>query len=59
MTLTKPASEYTSEERRAILASLTRSVLSKMNPNMPNRFSGQQTAYAKGRAWQQMQKAGF
>jgi hypothetical protein len=54
----KAASEYTSKERREMLASLTRSILATMKPNC-GRFSGQQVAYAKGRAWKQMREAGF
>lgn len=55
----KKPSEYTSQERREFMNSLTRSILLTLTPSMPNRYSGQQIAYAKGRAWQQMQKAGF
>jgi hypothetical protein len=54
----KKPTEYTSKERREMLVNLTRSILAGMTPNC-GRFSGQQIAYAKGRAWQQMQKAGF
>lgn len=54
----KKPNEYTSQERREMFASLTKAVLATMKPNC-GRFSGQQVAYAKGRAWQQMQKAGF
>jgi len=59
MELTKPASEYTSQERRELFAKLANGFAQKMTPSFGNSLSGQQIAYAKGRAWQQMRKAGF
>lgn len=57
--LTKPASEYSSEERRSFYVATLRAVRASMTPSMPGRFSGQQVAYAKGRASQHMSKLGF
>jgi hypothetical protein len=54
----KPVAEYTGQERRELLAKLTASVLRGMHPNC-TRYSGQQIAYAKGRAWQHMRYLGF
>jgi hypothetical protein len=47
-----------SQERREMFAKLIREQLSKMTPNC-GRFSGQQVAYAKGRAWKRMQEMGL
>lgn len=46
-------------ERRAIYSERVKSVLSRMTPSVGAKFSGQQLAYAKGRAWQQMREEGF
>jgi hypothetical protein len=49
----------TSAERRSLFASLVREHLSKMTPSVGEKFSGQQIAYAKGRAWKAMQEMGL
>lgn len=61
LTLTKPALEYTSQERAEIYAGLYRSLISGLvpDPDMSGRLSGQQIAWAKGRAWRTMRLAGF
>ena len=40
----------TTDERRDLYARLVRDELRKLTPSMPGRYSGQQVAYAKGRA---------
>ena len=59
MRLTKPASEYTSEERRALLAEMTGRFLAKFTPSMGDKYSAKQIDRAKGLAWGQMRAAGF
>ena len=56
---TKPASEYTSTERREIFARLAKGFAQSFTPSVGNRLSGQQIAAAKGLAWKAMKKAGF
>lgn len=41
---------WTTKQRRAIFLRLYREELHKLKPSMPGRYSGQQVAYAKGRA---------
>ena len=59
MKLTKRASEYTSEERRALLAEMTGRFLAKFTPSMGDKYSAKQIDRAKGLAWSQMRAAGF
>jgi len=47
------------EERRRIYARLVREVLAGMQPNCYGKFSGQQIAYAKGRATQRFNAMGL
>ena len=59
MKLTKPASEYTRAERRALLAEMTKRFLAKFTPSMGDKYSAKQIDRAKGLAWSQMRAAGF
>jgi len=59
ITLTKPAIDYTSQERAEIYSSLYRSLFSDLAAKNNNKLNGQQVAWVKGRAWQAMRKAGF
>ena len=59
METSKPASEYTSTERREIFARLAKGFALGFKPSVGNRLGGQQIAAAKGLAWKAMKKAGF
>ena len=60
MTLTKPAAEYTARERREVFARLCREIRAATTPNCEGgRYSGQQIASIRGRAWKAMSEAGF
>lgn len=56
--LTKPAIEYTAQERREVFAETYRAVCRTLVPNC-GRLSGCQRAWAKGRASKLMTDAGF
>jgi hypothetical protein len=60
ITLTKPAIEYTGEERQLLYRDLFRAIRAGLTPNCPgNKCSGKQIDYAKGRAMRLMMDAGF